>query len=206
MKKLNVLALSTLVALSGLTVAIAQPGAGKGEEKPAAQPAAQPKPADAPKPAAQPAEVKPGEAKPADAKPAEASKGVGSPIFDIADGKTPAKAVKTSEIKLLIEDLKEGDGKECPVGGTVTIHYNGALMDGKVFDSTREKDAVTFPLRSLIQGWQMGIPGMKVNGVRRLTIPYQLAYGEREIPGPDGKPLIPSKSNLVFLIELKDVK
>jgi len=151
--------------------------------------------------------VKPGEAKPADAKPAEAAKpAAGSPIFDIADGKAEAKAVKTSEIKLLIEDLKEGDGKECPAGATVTINYHGALTNKQEFDSTRGKDPVTFGLRQLIMGWQMGIPGMKVNGIRRLTIPYQLAYGEREIPGPDGKPLIPSKSNLVFLIELKDVK
>jgi FKBP-type peptidyl-prolyl cis-trans isomerase len=71
---------------------------------------------------------------------------------------------------------------------------------------TRGQDPVTFPLSDLIQGWQIGIPGMKVGGIRRLTIPYQLAYGERDIPGEDGQVQIPGKSTLVFAIELKGVK
>jgi FKBP-type peptidyl-prolyl cis-trans isomerase len=188
MKKINALGLASIVALSGLGIAFAQPGASqpKHDEKPAAQPATDVK-SQAEKPAEQPADA-------------------ASPIFDIADHKVDIKPVATSEIKLLIEDLKVGDGKECPIGATVTINYHGALKNGIEFDSTRKKDAVTYGLRQLIQGWQMGIPGMKVGGIRRLTIPYQLAYGEREIPGPDGKALIPPKSDLVFLIELKDVK
>ncbi len=115
---------------------------------------------------------------------------------------TKYEVVKTSEIRLLIEDLKIGDGAEAKGSSTITIHYHGSLAsNGKVFDSTRGKEPATFPLNRLIQGWQAGIPGMKVGGVRRLTIPWQFAYGERGAP-PD----IPAKADLVFSIELVAVK
>lgn len=119
---------------------------------------------------------------------------------------TMLDVVKTSSLCLLIEDLKIGEGAEATGASTITIHYHGTLKDGKVFDSTRGKEPITFPLQRLIQGWQLGIPGMKVGGVRRLTIPWQLAYGEREIPDQGGGVLIPAKSDLVFSIELKGVK
>jgi hypothetical protein len=65
----------------------------------------------------------------------------------------------------------------------------------------RGREPATFPLNRLIPGWQAGIPGMKVGGIRVLHIPYQFAYGERGA-GAD----IPPKCDLVFAIELKDVK
>lgn len=107
----------------------------------------------------------------------------------------------TTEIKLLIEDLKLGDGAEAKPSSTISIQYHGTLAkDGKKFDGNWGEDVATFPLNRLIQGWQMGIPGMKVGGIRKLTIPWQLAYGDR------GSGPIPAKADLVFLIELKDVK
>jgi peptidylprolyl isomerase len=109
--------------------------------------------------------------------------------------------LKTSEIKLVMEDLKIGDGADAKASSTITINYHGTLAkDGKLFDGNWGKAPATFPLSDLIQGWQIGIPGMKVGGIRRLTIPWALAYGER-----GGGP-IPAKADLVFLIELKDVK
>lgn len=126
-------------------------------------------------------------------------------MFEAPDG-TKLAVIERSEITMVIEDLKIGDGKVCRPGAQVTIHYHGMLENGTVFDTTRGSDPVTFPLTDLIQGWQMGIPGMKVGGIRRLTIPYQLAYGERDIPGEDGQVQIPGKSTLVFSIELKGVK
>ena len=109
--------------------------------------------------------------------------------------------LKTSEIKLVMEDLKLGEGAEAKASSNITINYHGTLAkDGKFFDGNWGKTPVTFNLRELIQGWQMGIPGMKVGGIRRLTIPWALAYGE----GGGGP--IPAKADLVFLIELKDVK
>jgi FKBP-type peptidyl-prolyl cis-trans isomerase len=112
------------------------------------------------------------------------------------------EVLKTSEIKLIIEDLKIGEGDEAKPSSTITIHYHGtSLTSGKVVDSTRGKAPAQFRLTSLIQGWQMGIPGMKVGGIRRLTIPWQLAYGERGA-GSD----IPPKTDLVFAIELTGLR
>ena len=103
--------------------------------------------------------------------------------------------------ELIIEDIEVGSGDECPSGATVEVHYKGTLMDGTVFDSSYDRgESINFPLGNLIQGWQEGIPGMKVGGKRKLTIPYMKAYGERGVPGA-----IPAKSDLVFEIELLGV-
>lgn len=161
------------------------------------------------KPATEPKKEEPKSipATPVEAKPetTDTPKG-GRPMAQGPDGKE-YPVVASSSICIEIEDLKIGDGKEVMAGSTITIHYHGTLAsNGKQFDSTRGKEPATFPLQRLIPGWQAGIPGMKVGGIRILRIPYQLAYGEREIPGPDGSPLIPAKSDLVFSIEVKDVK
>ena len=95
-------------------------------------------------------------------------------------------------------DVTVGSGPEARPGGEVTIHYTGWTTDGKVFDSSKKRgQPITFPLNRLIQGWQEGVPGMKPGGVRRLSIPYQLGYGERGSP-PD----IPPRATLIFEIEL----
>jgi len=102
---------------------------------------------------------------------------------------------------IIIEDINAGDGTECPTGATVEVHYKGTLMDGTVFDSSYDRgESINFPLGNLIQGWQEGIPGMKVGGKRKLTIPYTKAYGEGGVPGA-----IPAKADLVFEIELLGV-
>lgn len=104
--------------------------------------------------------------------------------------------------ELIIEDLTPGTGQECPKGATVVVHYKGTLMDGTKFDSSYDSGKpITFPLGNLIQGWQEGIPGMKVGGKRRLTVPYMKAYGERGYPGA-----IPPKADLIFEIELLGVR
>jgi FKBP-type peptidyl-prolyl cis-trans isomerase len=98
------------------------------------------------------------------------------------------------------DDIFEGTGAAVNPGAQVTIHYTGALAsDGTIFDSSqRTEDAkpVTFPLEMLIEGWQKGIPGMKVGGKRRLFIPYSQGYGEQGAGG------IPPKADIVFDIEL----
>ena len=99
-------------------------------------------------------------------------------------------------------DVTAGDGPETKPGATVTIHYTGWTTDGKVFDSSKTRGTpITFPLAQLIQGWQVGVPGMKPGGVRRLWIPYQLGYGERGMP-----PTIPPKATLIFEIEMISAK
>jgi FKBP-type peptidyl-prolyl cis-trans isomerase len=102
---------------------------------------------------------------------------------------------------LIIEDLTVGQGAECKPNQTVTIHYRGTLTSGKEFDSSYSRnEPATFSLRQLIKGWQEGIPGMKVGGRRKLTIPPELGYGRAGVPG-----VIPANATLVFEIELLDL-
>lgn len=105
--------------------------------------------------------------------------------------------------KLKIIDVKKGDGKVVPKGATVTAHYTGALAkDGTIFQSSKDTgQPIPFSLNQVIKGWTEGVPGMKVGGIRRLLIPAELAYGAQS-PSPD----IPPNSDLVFDIEVVDVK
>lgn len=102
-----------------------------------------------------------------------------------------------------IEDLKVGDGDTAAAGRQVTVHYTGWLSDGRKFDSSKDRgDPFSFPLggRRVIAGWDEGVQGMRVGGVRKLTIPPALGYGERGAGG-----VIPPNSTLVFEVELLEV-
>ncbi len=101
-----------------------------------------------------------------------------------------------------IEEITLGKGGAASLDSIVIVHYHGTLKsNGKVFDSTKGGQPIEFPLEDLIQGWQEGIPGMKIGGKRKLTIPWALAYGAAGAP-PD----IPAKADLVFEIELVGLK
>ncbi|WP_431963845.1 FKBP-type peptidyl-prolyl cis-trans isomerase [Nocardia sp. bgisy134] len=112
------------------------------------------------------------------------------PVVEFQEGPAPTE--------LVIKDLVVGEGKEAVPGGTVEVHYVGVEFDsGEEFDSSWKRgESITFPLRGLIQGWQDGIPGMKVGGRRQLTIPPELAYG----PAGAGHHL--SGKTLIFVIDL----
>lgn len=102
------------------------------------------------------------------------------------------------------EDVKQGAGDEATPGKTVTVHYVGTLTDGSKFDSSRDRGkGFTFKLGAgqVIQGWDQGVAGMKVGGLRKLTIPPDLAYGARGYP-----PVIPPNATLVFEVELLEVR
>ncbi|MHB8877918.1 MAG: FKBP-type peptidyl-prolyl cis-trans isomerase [Myxococcaceae bacterium] len=104
---------------------------------------------------------------------------------------------------LQIDDIKVGTGKEAKAGTKVTVHYVGTLTSGSKFDSSRDRgEGFSFKLGAgqVIQGWDQGVAGMKVGGVRKLTIPPELGYGARGYP-----PVIPPNSTLVFEVELLDV-
>lgn len=82
-------------------------------------------------------------------------------------------------------------------GATVTIHYTGTFIDGRKFDSSRDRgEPATFPLSRLIKGWQEGVPMMRVGERRLFAIPADLAYGDRN------RDPIPNGSALLFDIEL----
>ena len=110
---------------------------------------------------------------------------------------TPVAAVS----ELSSTDPVVGTGQELKAGDTVTAHYTGALAkDGTIFQSSHDSGSpFTSPLSGLIQGWQQGLPGMKVGGTRRLLIPAALAYGDQAQSG------IPANSDLVFDIELVSI-
>jgi FKBP-type peptidyl-prolyl cis-trans isomerase FkpA len=102
---------------------------------------------------------------------------------------------------LIIEDLRLGAGAEAQPGGRVKVHYRGTLADGTEFDSSyKRNEPITFSLNGVIAGWQEGIPGLKVGGKRRLTVPAEMGYGRRGIPGT-----IPPDSTLIFEVELLDL-
>jgi len=108
------------------------------------------------------------------------------------------------EPELGIENLREGSGQEARTGQTVVVHYVGTLTNGKKFDSSRDRgDPFRFPLGGgqVIKGWDQGIVGMKVGGLRKLTIPPQLGYGARGFP-----PVIPANATLVFEVELLEIR
>lgn len=105
----------------------------------------------------------------------------------------------TQDSKFKIQNLKIGKGSEVTGGDYITIHYHGTLEDGTVFDSSYERGApfkTRIGVGEVIEGWDMGVPGMKVGGKRKLTIPAKLAYGDRAI----GE--IPAGSTLIFEVEL----
>ncbi len=100
-------------------------------------------------------------------------------------------------------DIIPGTGAEVPAGATITAHYTGALCkNGIIFQSSHDfGQPVTFGLDQVIRGWTEGVPGMKVGGMRRLIIPSGMAYGSVRAAAN-----IPPNSDLVFDIELMDIK
>ena len=104
----------------------------------------------------------------------------------------------------LVEILKEGDGKEAKAGDKVSVHYTGWLTDNKKFDSSLDRGqpfGFILGAGQVIKGWDMGVSGMKIGEKRKLTIPYELAYGENGVSGA-----IPPKATLIFEVELLDIK
>jgi FKBP-type peptidyl-prolyl cis-trans isomerase len=115
------------------------------------------------------------------------------PELDAPEGPAPTE--------LEIVDIVVGEGAEAMPGATVDVHYLGVEYDsGDEFDSSWSRgQSINFPLRSLIAGWQQGIPGMKVGGRRKLVVPAHLAYG----PAGGGHRL--SGQTLIFVIDLLGV-
>lgn len=101
------------------------------------------------------------------------------------------------------DDLETGSGKAAERGALITAHYQGWLADGTLFESSYDKGRpfqTVLSKNKVIQGWFIGLQGMRVGGKRRLRVPAELAYGERAIGNK-----IPANSDLVFEIELLEV-
>ena len=108
-----------------------------------------------------------------------------------------------------VMDSRVGTGAKAALHQCLYVHYVGVLADGRPFDSTRAplpngkvQPPVAFELgsKSVMPGWEQGLVGMQVGGLRRLWVPYRLAYGAGGQP-----PAIPPRTDLVFDIELMAV-
>ena len=111
-------------------------------------------------------------------------------------------ASPASSTGLVVQDEVIGTGAEAKAGSLVSVQYTGKLQNGTVFDTSVGKAPIQFPLGQgyVIQGWELGITGMKVGGKRLLIIPSDMAYGDKD-NGP-----IPANSTLIFEVELVGVK
>lgn len=123
----------------------------------------------------------------------------------------PAEGPMEPPTELVITELAAGQGDAIAPGSTAVMHYTGWLFDpaapegkGTKFDSSRDRgQPFRFPLGAgrVIQGWDQGVPGMKVGEQRRLVIPPQLGYGSRGAGG-----VIPPNATLVFDVELLGIE
>ncbi|MEN8202146.1 MAG: FKBP-type peptidyl-prolyl cis-trans isomerase [Bacteroidota bacterium] len=111
------------------------------------------------------------------------------------------EGVISTESGLQYEVITQGDGPKPTAESTVSVFYEGTLIDGTVFDGNYDtKDTISFPLNGVIPGWTEGLQLMPVGSTYNLYIPSNLGYGPRDA-GP-----IPGNSVLIFKIELLSVE
>jgi FKBP-type peptidyl-prolyl cis-trans isomerase FkpA len=116
--------------------------------------------------------------------------------FLAENGKKPG--IMTTESGLQYELITPGTGPKPQSSDTVSVHYEGTLLDGSVFDSSYTRgEPAEFPLDGVIPGWTEGIQLMEVGSTYRLFIPSDLAYGEQGAGN-----FIPPNSTLIFKVEL----
>ena len=114
--------------------------------------------------------------------------------------KKPVNIINYKIQNMNVEVLKEGSGTSAAKGDRVTVHYTGTLSNGTKFDSSVDRGTpFDFVLgqNRVIQGWELGVIGMKVGEKRKLTIPPELGYG-----APGHPPVIPPNATLTFDVEL----
>lgn len=119
---------------------------------------------------------------------------------------TPTEGpVVSTESGLQYIEVEVGEGAAAKAGDTAVVHYTGWLVQGKKFDSSVDRgQPFRFPVGGgrVIRGWDEGVAGMKVGGVRKLIIPADLGYGSRGAGGG----VIPPNSTLIFEVELLAVE
>jgi FKBP-type peptidyl-prolyl cis-trans isomerase FkpA len=109
--------------------------------------------------------------------------------------------VQVTESGIQYEVITEGTGAKPTATDQVTVHYVGTMIDGSVFDSSRERgEPATFSLDGVIPGWTEGLQLMSVGSTYRLVIPADLAYGEA------GNPRLGPNATLIFEVELLGIE
>ena len=111
-------------------------------------------------------------------------------------------AMERTPVGLYFEDLTQGDGATARGNSLVSLHYIGYLPDGTIFDASVGGEPFQFRLGAseVIRGWNLGVPGMRVGGIRRLVIRPDLAYRGRSVGS------VPPNTTLVFDMKLLDVR
>lgn len=105
---------------------------------------------------------------------------------------------------LEVQDLVIGPGPEVHSGDIAAVNYVGTLTSGQKFDSSYDRGqafVIMLGAGKVIKGWDLGIPGMKIGGKRKLIIPPELGYGVQGVEG-----IIPPNSTLIFEVELLDAR
>lgn len=137
----------------------------------------------------------------AEAAQAEAFKALEAENLAFLEENKKAAGVHTTESGLQYEILTEGTGAKPTAESTVRVHYTGSLIDGTVFDSSVKRGTpAEFPVNGVIKGWTEALQMMPVGSKWRLTIPSNLAYGERGAGAS-----IPPFATLIFEVELLDI-
>ena len=132
------------------------------------------------------------------AKLGEAAKRVGEEYLEKNAARSGVTVLPSG---LQYEVLREGTGRKPKATDSVKCHYEGTLVDGTVFDSSRRRgEPAVFPLNGVIRGWTEGLQLMQEGAVYRFFIPYNLAYGENGAGAS-----IPPYAALVFEVELIEV-
>lgn len=122
----------------------------------------------------------------------------GSELFGVEKG-----ATVELDNGLKVEQIEVGEGDEARDGVRVSVHYTGRLTNGEKFDSSLDRGTpfeILLGAGNVIKGWDIGLQGMKPGGKRKLTIPGDLAYGDRGSP-----PKIGPDETLVFDVEMISV-
>ncbi|MDR4461522.1 MAG: FKBP-type peptidyl-prolyl cis-trans isomerase [Nitrospirales bacterium] len=125
-------------------------------------------------------------------------------VLNPLSGKAAEEAMVSTPSGLQYVDLAIGSGREAHAGETAIVHYTGTLTDGKKFDSSKDRNSpFSFRLGAgrVIKGWDEGVEGMKIGGIRKLVIPPQLGYGSRGAGSA-----VPPNATLIFEVELLDLR
>lgn len=124
-------------------------------------------------------------------------------MIKLFNSSTEGMNAEVPQTGLMVEEVAIGSGQMVESGDKVAVHYVGTLTDGKVFDSSLERNTpfiFTLGVGQVIRGWDEGLAGMRVGGKRVLTIPPEYGYGA------EGAGAIPPNSTLIFEVELLDVE
>ncbi len=120
----------------------------------------------------------------------------------VAEAAAKEKGAEKTASGMVYVPVKEGTGASPKPTDMVQVHYEGKLVDGKIFDSSIKRgQPAQFPLNGVIPCWTEGLQKMKVGGKAKLVCPSAIAYGDQGRP-----PVIPGGATLIFDVELLEVK